>query len=348
MNKVENRMLAKMPEFNVSKLDPFPGEYDKYYSDHFPFRSELVQEFNKFNYNNFRISPLPDKVVIGQNGFLFMSNFQMETFQGRNLFTGDELKSVVKELIYRRDYCLSRGIKFYFVILPQKHTIYSEFIPSRFKPSSVHQTLRVQLEKQLKLKDFDFIDPTDSLIEKKKEKYPLYYKTDNHWNNLGAFYGAQVILKRINEDFPQVRIPKISDYLVSEINSASGNLAQMLNLQNDLSEDKVILDPIEPTTAKTGEKVPYTPTEGFAYTDEYEMVFKNPEANELKALFIRESFANSQKEFYANAFGKTVLIWDRWQYALNESIIENEKPDIVVIQILESNLPKLLNNQSHK
>ena len=71
----ENRILAKMPEFNIGYLDPFPLNFERYFSDHFPFRSELVKTFNKINFVGLKVSPLPDKVLIGLRDYGFCKNW---------------------------------------------------------------------------------------------------------------------------------------------------------------------------------------------------------------------------------------------------------------------------------
>jgi len=345
LNMAENRKLAERPMLDVNNLDPFPTQFDKYFTDHFPYRTQIVTAFNEINLNKFNISPLPEKVLIGLDGYLFMSGAQMEAFQGKNLFSESELKSILEELNYRQDFCDNLGAKFYFAIIPQKHTIYEEKIPYRFKLKN-EKTLRTQLEAYLDANHFTYIDPTDFIISKKTEAFPLFFKTDNHWNNLGSFYGSQYILSHISKDLHQVQSLVLKKYTLKESLGKGGNLAQMLNMQNDFLETQFIFEPTFVSNAEEGEKKPYPPPEGFGYPDEYEQVFVNPAANNLKALFIRESYANSQRQFYKEMFGKTLLIWDRWQYGLNENIIISEHPDIVVIQILESNLTKLLSNQS--
>lgn len=347
VNEVENRQLAVLPTLSINRLDPFPSQFDQYFSDHFPFRSQIVKAYNKINISLFKISPLPFKVIIGNNDFLFMADKQIETYQGKNLFSEEELASILEELVYRRDFCSQHGAKFYFAILPQKHTTYEENIPLRYKLLN-KTTLRKQLESYLLEHHFSVIDPTNYIIEKKTSDFPLYYKTDNHWNHLGAFYGAQVIVDRIKEDFPQVKSLNISDYSVSKEIRIGGNLAQMLSMQIELPDEKMILEPNFISTVTTGTKAPYTPVSDFAYTDEFEIVYTNPDVNNLKALFLRESFATGQQQFYKQSFGKTVLIWDAWQYGLNKDIIINEKPDIVVIQVMEGFLRKLLIHQDKK
>jgi len=345
VNLEENRQLVKMPEFDVNKLDPFPAEYDKYFSDHFPYRAEIVKSFNKINFIGLKISPLPDKVTIGLNNFLFYSGREMDTYQGKNLFKKKELQSILEELEYRRNFCQKEGAKFYFVIIPEKQTIYEEYIPLKFR-STKSETNRTKLEKYLEENNFQVTDPTNYLLEKKNEGKLLYLATDNHWNNLGAFYASQYITDVIRKDFPQVAPLRLEDYTIVENEREGGNLAQMLNMKDELPEFDFTFERNGGSKAINGAKAPYPPPEGFAYPWEYEEVYLNPEANSLKALFIRESFGTKQRDFYKESFGKTVMIFDAWHHELNPAIITNEKPDIVVIQVLENMLDNLLKYQA--
>ncbi|HEY9114977.1 MAG TPA: hypothetical protein VIN10_09755 [Bacteroidales bacterium] len=345
VNLEENRNLAVLPEFDVNKLDPFPQQYDKYYADHFPFRSEIVKAFNKINFIGLKISPLPEKVIIGLNDFLFMSGEEMETYQGKNLFTKEELQSILEELTYRRDFCASEGAKFYFVIIPQKQTIYEEYIPLKYRTTK-KETNRVKLEEYLRQNNFPVYDPTNYFFEKKNDGKLLYLNTDNHWNNLGAFYASQYITDVIRKDFPQIAPLTLDNYTFVKKEREGGNLAQMLNMKDELLDYNFIFERNDSTKAMEGKKVPYTPPPTFPYPWEYERVYVNPEANDLKAVIICESFGTLQLDFYKESFGKTVLIFDEWQHALNPEIIKNEKPDIVVIQVLENMLNRLLMHQA--
>lgn len=345
VNLEENRQLVKMPEFDVNKLDPFPVEYDKYFSDHFPYRTEIVKAFNKMNFVGLKISPLPDKVTIGLNNFLFYSGREMDTYQGKNLFKKKELQSILEELIYRRDFCVKEGAKFYFVIIPQKQTIYEEYIPLKFRTTK-SETNRTKLEEYLNQNNFPFIDPTNYILDKKSEGNLLYLATDNHWNNLGAFYGSQYITDVIRRDFPKLKPLTLEDYTIVKTEREGGNLAQMLNMKDELLDFNFIFQKNDSTKSREGEKVPYTPPPTFPYPWEYERVYLNADANSLKAVIICESFGTVQLDFYKECFGKTVLIFDEWHHELNPDIIRNEKPDIVVIQVLENMLDGLLLYQS--
>ena len=343
----ENRKLAELPKFKIAKLDPFPKAFESYYNDHFPFRNDIIKTYNKFSIRVLKKSPVEEKAIIGSSGWLFMGGNYLDGFQGKSNFTGSELEQIWKELLYRKNYCNKRGIKFYFVIIPQKSSVYPEYISSRYKFDNKY-TPRTQLTAYLTKQQFPFCDLTQKLIENKNSDYDLYFKTDNHWNALGAFYGTQQILGSIRNDFPQVKPLSLNDYTISTETREGGNIAQMLSMKNEFNDIEVVLNPKFETQSSAGKKANYAIPKNFPYPWYYERVYENPSANKLKILVIRESFCHYQISLYSEHFGRSVFIFDNWKHQLNEDIIENEKPDIVVIQILESFLDNLLKYPSNK
>jgi len=344
-NEVENRQLAVMPEFRIAKLDPFPSQFDEYFTDHFPYRNEIIKEYSKFTGRVFNKSPLPKKVVIGNDGWLYMARRCMEGFQGKTNFTEAQLKSIKEELEYRREYCAQRGIKYYFVILPHKTTIYPEYIPIRFKIGNEY-TPRTQLTKYLSENNVPFIDVVQDVLSNKEIGYLLFKKTDNHWNELGAFFGTKRVMKELRKDFPQIPNIRIEDYNITTKKLKGGNIAQMLNMKEEYEDINVILERKTVSLATKGNKTGYAVPNGFPYGWDYEVVRVNPKVNHLKLLIIRESFGGAMIKFYQEGFGRSVSIFDAWKHKLNEDIIKEEKPDIVIQQVVESFLPNLLKNQS--
>ena len=59
------------------------------------------------------------------------------------------------------------------------------------------------------------------------------------------------------------------------------------------------------------------------------------EANDLKILMFGDSFSTSLIKFLKESFGESVFIW---HYRFNKQLIIDEKPDIVINEIVERNL----------
>jgi len=128
----ENRALAKMPEFKLTYLDPFPTKYEAYYQDHFFIRNRISKMWSEINRKVFKRSPT-DKALIGNDGWLYIKKDELKTYLGQNLFDSTELAKFKNEVIRRRDYLDSLGCKYYFVIAPTKYSVYPEHLPKIYR-----------------------------------------------------------------------------------------------------------------------------------------------------------------------------------------------------------------------
>ena len=93
----------------------------------------------------------------------------------------------------------------------------------------------------------------------------------------------------------------------------------------------------------------YPCIDGFPYCFEYEMHnhSKNPsDSTKPKLLIISDSFGGAFYPIASEYFRETTKIFDSWQYKLNEPIVENEKPDVMILIMLESNIRNLLRHTS--
>lgn len=341
----ENRQMAAEPIFNIALLDPYPLKYEKYYNDHFPLRSILVKYFNLLNIKLFKKSPIPDQAIIGNDGWLFLSGNELDSYKGLHRFEPQELLAFKKELEYRKKYLNALGCKFYFLIAPVKANIYSDKIPFnslRLKTPSWGEQLTDYLNKNSEIKPINIYD----IFRKNKDHELLYYKLDNHWTHLGALYAANEILKNIHKDFPNVSPLSISGFNITKTETHGGNIASMFGDTSLFTGDVIHL---EPKSGFLGQDVPnvgYPVTEGFVYPSEFEMCKEIKGSDKPRILIISDSFGGNLFLFLSEQFSRSVKIFDSWEYKLNKSIVKNEKPDIVLLVILESNLRNVLKYQS--
>jgi len=116
----ENRYLARKPIWTVTNADPYPGEYEKYYNDHFPFRMSLI-DFNAgvINYRILKKSPYPKKVNFGKDGWMF---FEVErpVYEGELMIDSNQVNAIVTEMHKRAEFFRKKGIKFYFISPPSQ------------------------------------------------------------------------------------------------------------------------------------------------------------------------------------------------------------------------------------
>ena len=74
------------------------------------------------------------------------------------------------------------------------------------------------------------------------------------------------------------------------------------------------------------------------------MVFTNDNDSLPKLLMIRDSFARTVIPYLSEHFSESVYIFDGWHHEFNEDIVLEEKADIFIQFVLESQIPYLYNN----
>lgn len=337
IDTTENRKAAAIPEFAVSRINDFPGEYEAYHNDNFSLRQRAVKWYNWLVFNVFRKSPLPNKVTLGRNGWLYMAGTEYECFDGSNNLTDKELNNIRKELEYRKEYHEARGRKFYFMVAPVKANIYPEFLPDGSAAQNtpgLGESLIAYLNKESSVKPINIFP----LLRRQKQKGQLYYKLDNHWNEKGGLVAAEYILQILSEEVKGVETIQYQDFVQKDSSTASGNLEKMLSNVGNTIDSANMLTPRNGFRSQDAAKADYPAPETFPYPWEYEMVREKHTAKKPAILIISDSFGGNLFPFIAEGFGRSVKLFDAWEYKRNEDIIAKEKPDVVLVMVLESKL----------
>ena len=281
---------------------------------------------------------------IGKSGGFYAKKSEAN-YKGTNLFEKNELIQIKEDLLARTRWCESRGIKYYVAVIPNKMNIYPEYLP----PNVVKISEKGRYEQMVELAQtpgLKMIDVRENILKHKNDGQILYQKTDDHWNELGAYFGYQKIMNVISEDFKDLHPKSIDSFKLGE-QKKYGNIANIVNLAEENPEKFLVLNPKFKSYAKEGQKYGYPVPEGISDWD-YEIVIENEKAPNYKCLIIRDSFTLFLMKFFQENFRKTVFIHDNWKYRLREDIIDIEKPDLVINIILETELHKLIENPFSK
>ncbi len=348
IKNTENRKLAEKPIFNISLLDPFPKDYTNYFEDNISFRAYYITLNSLYNYFFLKKSVVEKKVVIGNQGWLYRNNNALPVKAKKDTFDLKQISNFKKEIKSRTNYYKKLGIKYYLFIVPNKATIYPEFVAKRFQNKDGLESynrvehLMSELEKDSIVNAYYLKD----LLFEKKQTHQVFYKKDHHWNAYGALFGAGYILEKIKSDFSDIKnYSFIENYNDSLVQKKYGNLSHTIGLQEILNEDFYILTPKKefklPLYVK-GKKRKYKAPDGFAYPWEYKKATEIEGSKAPKILVIRDSFTNAMIPFLSNSFSDALYIWDAWDYQWNKTIVKEEKPDIVVNIIIEQNINKLV------
>jgi len=347
MDTTENRKKAKEPNFDITDLDPYPLQYNAYIEDNISLRNHYIFLHNCYNYFLLKKSINEEKVTIGKDGWLFRINQALPVNAVKDSFNIDELLDFRKEIKRRTDYYKKNGADFYIFIVPNKATVYPEFVSSRYQSESIDNTNN----KIDKLMNFLSLDDSirnvfylkDELV-KTKDKHRLYYKKDHHWNNMAGFYATGFINAQLNKKYPQISdLVKFENYNISYEKKHYGNLSQLLGIKSILN-DEIVYFTIKDSTQlyQKGKIRKIKAPKGFAYSWAYQKSTVTKNKKLPKGLIIRDSFSKPLIPFLAYSFSEVLYIWDAWRYGVNEDIFMKEKPDIVIDIIVEENLYKLI------
>ncbi|MFP6583450.1 MAG: DHHW family protein, partial [Candidatus Hydrogenedentota bacterium] len=271
----EQRAIAtmeKLEEAHPGFLN-LPTRIETFFNDRFGMRNSLIHWHNFIRVFGFRIGPggiydIPDavggeasrrsssNVVVGQDGWLFFAGYDnrvLADHRGIVSFSEDELMRWKIRLLERRNYLRKRGIEYVFVMAPDKHSIYPEFLPVHVNQVS-DQSRADQLVAYLQSEtDLNIVDPRPALLEAKKSER-IYHKTDTHWNALGAHVAYTEIMDALRPAFPQLQARPRSDYELTSRVTDGRDMAGFLALTFSFEENYIELEPLIPGVAEESTK----------------------------------------------------------------------------------------------
>ena len=339
----ENRKMKSFPMMDTISNESKSKFLEEYLIDHTSVRNRLIKFYNKLNIFVFKSSPVVIKAIVGKNGWYFMAGEELKTYVGTELFTEQELVEFKNEMLRRKKVIEENHAHFLIAIVPNKSNVYSEYMPDHIKRTN-QEGYGMQLLDYLKKFDLPVIDLYKPLTEA-KVNLDVYYKTDNHWNDYGAFIGSNEILKAFKKYNNNIKLLDQNTYKIKTVIEKPGNIAKMFSLENEITETNYI--PISKSGFLSFENKlnKYTPTQGFPYPEEYELTRFSKNNSLPTVLIIRDSFGAKILPYLSEQCKKMVAIYDGWHYGLNEEIIKGEKPDIVLMLIVESNLKNVIKYQ---
>ncbi len=337
-NFSEKRTLARLPELELRRLGGYAGKYDTWYRDHFGSRGELFRWNSMFHVALLRTSPLPDKVMVGKDGWLYQYHSLLDGYyRGQPAFSAGDMERVRKLCEQRQQWLAMRGIKYYILIPPMAATIYPEHVPDRFHRLSDTTWLGQVKAYFDRYSTVPIIDPTPLLLEAKKNR-DVYFSSDIHWNPYGSYFGYKALIDRIRMDDP--RVPPawpIEELQFTNDTNTSADMANMLGL-NDVM--KRIEPMVRPLHTRRAEFADFPELQGSRFFLDRAMHYTHPDTTLPRLLMFHDSFGLYLKPLLNEHFSSATYVW----YPLYlPDVVTQVKPDVVVQEFMEMfviNMPK--------
>ncbi|MCD4743974.1 MAG: hypothetical protein K8R67_16045 [Desulfobacteraceae bacterium] len=339
----EKRILASRPDFFNTSFNEFSQKYENYLNDKLPFRTVFI--------NNYlwiwetKLSSFVRKNIKGKEDHYFpnkknsptvMNYLGLQTISLRKLY---EFRTIIAG---RQAFWQSYGANYLFLLLPDKTTLYPEFLPgwAQDKYSVIDQ-----LNSMLEDTQINYLNINEVLKENKKLKKPFFnkYFDIDHWNANALDVVYRVLSKKFenNVNFHQVDINKA--YTLESIEkstSISKEIVPWMNL--NVSNLRVLkhnyMGVKSPSWASCDIVVNDKLKDGTLLfsTDSY---FKYTHQN---------NFKNAKGKIFPLAHNVHKLIYVHYKEKLSvfKEIAHVEKPSIIIEAVAERTKLNITNRQS--
>ena len=329
---------APFPEYRggLRGLASLPGQFKWYFSDNFGFRPFFIQLHGLYKAHFWKASG-SSKVLLGKEGWLYYRDEQtLDDY--RNLYPFDEksLGTWVDMLAARQRFCDARGIDYVFSISPNKPGIYPEYLPDGWAPLGRPKRLdQLQAAVARRLPSVRMVDVRPALLAARKD-HLIYYETDTHWNQLGAFVGYREIMAALAQRYSDLDVPSLEDITIETEPSDGGDLARMMGLK--FVTDEPLVTPVFPQARQVIREKDGTPLD-VAVKDilkgEEGLVTLCEEGEIESAVVIHDSFGQALIPLLARHFKRATFVWSN---SFEPELVEKEKPAVVIQQLVERRL----------
>ena len=324
----EKRELAKYKPLilpNGRFDEQFQQNYTRWLSDHFACRDQLLQ-LNALLSRTLRYTcQLSPNTTGGRGGWFFdhVGIPTMENYHNIAEFPEFQMQETMQHLKFLNDYCEKHGKKFYLLFLPDKNRVYGEYFPAapQIRPNSESALALFVKYLQKNAPELKVVYPIEALLKHKKE-YPLYFKTDTHWTEMGGFWGGQELLETIRKDFPD--LPKTEFSETKPRICAYGDLFDYSNQQIPGDWTTLYPEPVLPAVYQETKMGPIT------CIDNYEQKYK--------AFFVHDSFLIAMTPLLGNTFREVRGVRAIYTFSADHFSLLDQA-DIVVMETLERYLP---------
>ena len=168
------------------------------------------------------------QVLMGKNNMFFykteLDGHPIWDYMGINHFSDEELAAIAANMTATRDHLAEKGIEFYAMCVPNKEIIYEENMPdtiARVDDTSRGEQLAAYMKENT---DLVFVYPKEALLAN-KDQAQLYYSTDSHCNQKGAFVNMQEFFREVygtHAELDSVRFDENATDFVGDLAGMAG------------------------------------------------------------------------------------------------------------------------------
>ena len=322
ISEIENKILTQFPRLSLDNIysKRFMKNFDNYTSDQFPFRPSFIKLKNTYSY------------IIGQREFrdiyIGKNNRLMEKYEFNKKAVDENISNILSMSYYMYE---TKNIKSKLMVVPTSIAFYKNDLPS-FSISNNQKDSLDYIDKNILDKNYISFYTPYNVLDKNKNKY-IYFNTDHHWTQLGAYlsyldmfnykYNDKTLFnnyKKVSNDFygtysSKALLPMIkgdSIYSYSDFN----------NFKIEINFDETYNTLYDNSKLKGKNKYQY-----FLHGDPGFAVISGNKNKSNEIIVFKDSYAHSFIPFLTNNYGKIHVVDPRY-YNIDLEDYLNENPNI--------------------
>lgn len=317
---LENKRLEKRPPARSLLETPkeFIQKFEAWFSDNIGFREFLIALHRRIFLHVLPSHSTYGKTMtlIGRDGHHFSPGSAfvstLPVYLGKRPWLPDErMEQLAAKLNRTKRFLERRGIRFIVMFCADKESVYPEFYPESVTLGSAPTALDKVNEYISQNTSVDFFCIKERLL-KEKSNYLLYPKTHGagdlwHYNETGAFFAYQELMKHVNAYFPSLTPFSLDDVNITYLPDG----ASRVRLKSGVSFKRI--DEKEENDAR---------------------VFENQNRDLPTLLLMRDSYSYPFDFYLPQHFSTTISRRHREAEHLEEYVYVY-KPDIVIFEVAE-------------
>ncbi len=335
----EKRALAKRPQLDlrsIASIKAYPQAFEAYYDDHFGYRRFLMQLHQRIKRDCLQVAA--PKVIFGKNGWLFYTEARiLGDFMGQDPLTPQRLARWQRVLERRQAWLAEQGIRYLFVIPPNKATIYPENLPDHIQRNRGQSRLDQLVTHMRANSTVPIVDFRDDLLAAKAHDR-IYFPLDTHWNARGRLIGYQRLCRELATWFPHIQAHTLDDFDVVRFDRG-GDLRNMMGLAKTRTHPSDALHPRFDRQAQPEDLVLPDRAKWPRFAkNRRPRVFTNPNGRGRLLVFNDSFFNHEIMELLPEHFERAAFVFCPSDYDRLKVMIEQVKPDIVIDEWVERRL----------
>ena len=283
---------------------------------------------------------------VGKNSQMFLEKAIPE-FTGQTKLNDKQVENFKKKIADRVEKAkdIGDGCELIYVIIPSAMTAYPEDVPDEYVAGEV--TRYTQMMDAINAAGATAVDLRPIYRAARNDELPVYYKTDSHWAEYGAYLAYVAVFEIISERFPEAAPRTFGEFDWTPGQYQSGDMVYYLAMDNSVVREREWLrTPNFDLPAGLKKFARYNGGDSLAYgaftsTAINGTTLKTGNRSLPNVTIFRDSYAAQLMDIVAERCN--VSYWPAmWSYTWNIAQLKKDEPDYVIYFVSEWNAGNLI------